>query len=113
MEKKSLMKMVFGKDFKEENEVEEAQERFDEHKRQQKANLIINFSVPNTREDILEFMILASSNIDVKKGIDDEVTKLKEKIELLIEQVNIQKEYSEKMSNLKDKLISLSEEKGE
>ena len=74
-EKKSLMKMVFGKDFKEENEVEEAQERFDEHKRQQKANLIINFSVPNTREDILEFMILASSNIDVKKGIDDEVTK--------------------------------------
>ncbi len=74
-EKKSLMKMVFGKDFKEENEVEEAQERFDEHKRQQKANLIINFSVPNTREDVLEFMILASSNIDVKKGIDDEVTK--------------------------------------
>ena len=74
-EKKSLMKMVFGKDFKEENEVEEAQERFDEHKRQQKANLIINFSVPNTREDILEFMILASSNIDVKKGIDDEVSK--------------------------------------
>lgn len=74
-EKKSLMKMVFGKEFKEENEVEEAQERFDEHKRQQKANLIINFSVPNTREDILEFMILASSNIDVKKGIDDDVTK--------------------------------------
>lgn len=74
-EKKSLMKMVFGKDFKEENEVEEAQERFDEHKRQQKASLIINFSVPNTREDILEFMILASSNIDVKKGIDDEVSK--------------------------------------
>lgn len=74
-EKKSLMKMVFGKDFKEEDEVEEAQERFDEHKRQQKANLIINFSIPNTREDILEFMILASSNIDVKKGIDDDVTK--------------------------------------
>lgn len=74
-EKKSLMKMVFGKDFKEEDEVEEAQEKFDEQKRQQKANLIVNFSVPNTREDILEFMILASSNIDVKKGIDDEVSK--------------------------------------
>ena len=74
-ERKSLMKMVFGKDLKKEGEVEEAQKRFDEHKRQQKANLIINFSVPNTREDILEFMILASSNINVKKGIDDEVTK--------------------------------------
>lgn len=74
-EKKSLMKMVFGKDFRKENEIEEAQERFDEQKQQQKANLIINFSVPNTREDILEFMILASSNIDVKTEIDDEVTK--------------------------------------
>lgn len=74
-EKKSVMKMVFGKDFKEGNEVEEAQKRFDEHKCQQKVNLIINFSVPNTKEDILEFMILASSNINIKRGIDDEITK--------------------------------------
>lgn len=74
-EKKSLMKMVLGKDLKGEDEEEKAQEKFDEQKKQQKANLIINFSVPNTREDILEFMILASSNIDVKKGINDEVSK--------------------------------------
>lgn len=74
-EKKSVMKMLVGKDFKEDDEIEEAQERFDEQKRQEKANLIINYAVPNTKEDILEFMILASSNIDVKKGIDDEVTK--------------------------------------
>ena len=71
----SLMKRVFGKDFKEEDEVKEAQQRFDMQKLQQKANLIVNFSVPNTREDILEFMILASSNIDVKKIIYDEVSK--------------------------------------
>ena len=74
-EKKSVMKMVFGKDFNESNGAEEAQERFDERKAQQKSNLIINFSVPNTREDILEFMILASSNINVKHGVDDIVTK--------------------------------------
>ena len=74
-EKKSVMKMVFGKDFKEENEVEEAQERFNEQKAQEKATLIINFSVPNTKEDILEFMILAASNIDTKNGVDDVVTK--------------------------------------
>ena len=48
--------------------------------------------------------------ISFSEVIDVEVTKLKEKIEVLIEQVNIQKEYSEKMSKLKDKLISLSEE---
>ena len=51
--------------------------------------------------------------ISFSEVIDEEVTKLKEKIEVLIEQVNIQKEYSEKMSNLKYKLISLSEDKKE
>lgn len=51
--------------------------------------------------------------ISFSEVIDVEVTKLKEKIEVLIEQVNIQKEYSEKVSNLKDKLISLSEDKKE
>ena len=51
--------------------------------------------------------------ISFSEVIDEEVTKLKEKIEVLIEQVNTQKEYSEKMSNLKDKLISLSEDKKE
>ena len=51
--------------------------------------------------------------ISFSEVIDVEVTKLKEKIEVLTEQVNIQKEYSEKMSKLKDKLISLSEDKKE
>lgn len=32
---------------------------------EQKISLIKNYSVPNTKEDILEFMILATSNIDV------------------------------------------------
>ena len=74
-EKKSVMKMVFGKDFKEGDEAEEALERFESQKNQEKASLIINFAVPNSKEDIMEFMILAASNIDVKKGIDDDVTK--------------------------------------
>ena len=74
-EKKSVMKMVFGKDFKEEDEAEEALKRFESQKNREKASLIINFSVPNTKEDIMEFMILAASNIDVKKGVDDDVTK--------------------------------------
>lgn len=33
---------------------------------EQKISLIKNFSVPNTKEDILEFMILATSNVDAK-----------------------------------------------
>ena len=74
-EKKSVMKMVFGKDFKDTDEVEEAKKHFEEQKQQEKASLIINYSVPNTREDILEFMLLACSNIDVKHGIGDTVSK--------------------------------------
>lgn len=74
-EKKSVMKMVFGKDFKEDDEAKEALRRFESQKDDEKASLIINFSVPNTKEDIMEFMILAASNIDVKNGLDDVVTK--------------------------------------
>lgn len=74
-EKKSVMKIVFGKDFKESDEAEEALRRFESQKNQEKASLIINFAVPNSKEDIMEFMILAASNIDVKKGVDDDVTK--------------------------------------
>ena len=33
---------------------------------EQKISLIRSFSIPNTKEDIVEFMILASSNIDFK-----------------------------------------------
>lgn len=74
-EKMSVMKMVFGKDLKEEDEAKEALKRFEHQRDKEKASLIINFSVPNSKEDIMEFMILASSNIDVKKGMDDVVTK--------------------------------------
>lgn len=74
-EKKSVMKMVFGKDFKESDEAEEARRNFEEQKKQEKATVIINYSVSNTKEDILEFMILAASNIDTKHGLTDEVTK--------------------------------------
>lgn len=74
-EKKSLMKMVFGKDLKDEDEIKEATRRFENQKVQEKVNTIINYPVPNTKEDILEFMILATSNINTKLGIDDELSK--------------------------------------
>ena len=74
-EDKSVIKKIFGKDFNEKDTEEEARENFEEQKREQKANTIINYSVPNTKEDIFEFMILACSNINVKQGIDDVVSK--------------------------------------
>lgn len=74
-EKKSLMKMVFGKDLKNEDEIKEAVHRFENQKIQEKVNAIINHPVPNTKEDILEFMILVTSNINTKLGIDDDLSK--------------------------------------
>ena len=74
-EKKSVMKMIFGKDFKEKDEADEALRRFENQKQHELASLIVNFSIPNTKADILQFMILATSNIDVQHGIDDDVTK--------------------------------------
>lgn len=75
VEKKSVMEMLFGRDFKEKDESAEALRQFESQKNDEKASLIINFSVPNSKEDIIEFMLLAASNIDVKKGLDDVVTK--------------------------------------
>lgn len=69
--KKSVLKTVFGRDFKNEDALEEERRQFEEQKQKRKANLIINYSVPNTKEDITEFMILAFSNIDIQhKGSD-------------------------------------------
>ena len=46
---------------------------------EQKISLIRNFSVPNTKEDILEFMILATSNIDVSSygSLDEPADRVK------------------------------------
>lgn len=116
-EKKSVMKMVFGRDFKDEDEVEEARDRWEEQKHQEKANLIINYSVPNTKEDIMEFMLLASSNIDVKHGTDDVVTKAWiSKLDQVYEKARIsmgnssdfaqiKKIYDQKKKQLKDKKV--------
>lgn len=88
--KKSFIKSVFGRDFKDVDEVAVAQSRFDEQKKEQKYNLIVNFPVPNTKEDLLEFMILISSNIDSKKELDDLETKAWiSKLEQVYEKANL------------------------
>jgi len=62
--KQSLMRTVFGRDFHDKEAIEKAKRDFEEQKKQQKINLIANYSVPNTKEDIYEFFILAISNIE-------------------------------------------------
>lgn len=74
-EKNSFMKMILGKDLKDEDKEREAVQRFENQKISEKVNVIINYPVPNTKENIVEFMILATSNINVKAGVDDEISK--------------------------------------
>ena len=73
-EKVSFMKSLVGKDFNNEDEEDEAKREFEKQKKKEKVNAIINFPVPNTREDILELMILSASNINLKNGIDDDIS---------------------------------------
>lgn len=116
-EKKSVMKMVFGRDFNVEDQLEKAKRDFMIQKENEKAGIIINYSVPNTKEDILEFMLLASSNIDVKKGIGDRVSVAwLSKLEQVYEKAKIsmgntsdfeqiERIYSQKKKQIRDKKI--------
>lgn len=98
---------------------------------EQKVTLIKSFSIPNTKEDILEFIILASSNIDMKVyGVNSEqyqtlnpaqrevsdawLAKLEQayqKAQLLFggsqEFLNIQALYEQKMKAIRKKKIQL------
>jgi hypothetical protein len=119
-EKKSIMRTVFGRDFDDKDDAEEARKKFEEQKQQEKVNLIINYSVPNTKEDILEFMLLASSNIDVKYELNDDVTKawvlkldqVYQKAEISIkgeaDLLRIRSIYEKKQQQIKDKKIKTS-----
>jgi predicted nucleic acid-binding Zn ribbon protein len=49
-------------------------DNFNKQKQERKLNLIKTFSIPNTKEDIFEFVILASSNIDTDANINSYLT---------------------------------------
>lgn len=73
---RSVMKTIFGKDFNgDEDEDIEAKRIFQEQKENEKISLILNYPIPNTTEDLLEFALLVTSNIDTRKVSFDKVTK--------------------------------------
>ena len=68
----SLMKKVFGRDLRETpKRLEEARLAFRKQKRNKKINLISNYPVPNTKEDLTEFALLVTTNL--KDDSDDEI----------------------------------------
>lgn len=72
VENNSFMKKVFGRDLRETPaRLEEARRTFERQKRDKKINLISNYPVPNTKEDLTEFALLVTTNL--KDSSDDEV----------------------------------------
>lgn len=61
----SLMRKVFGRDLRETpKRLQEARTIFVRQKLGKKINLISNFPIPNTKEDLTEFALLVTSNLE-------------------------------------------------
>lgn len=85
-------------------EMEQRQARwtFEREIDEEKAELIINYPVPTTKAEILEFMLLASSNYDVKKGNADVVNRAwKLKLEQVYEKATIAMPHSADFEKVK------------
>lgn len=66
----SLMKKLIGRDLRDRSEeVEAAREKFEAEKEARKISLISNYPVPNTKEDLVEFALLVTTNLQNKPDI--------------------------------------------
>lgn len=74
-ENPSFLKKMVGKDFNKEDAKEKFEEEFEEKRTNDLVNYIINYPIPNSKEDLLEFMILSSFNVNVQNDSSDEVQK--------------------------------------
>lgn len=86
----SVTEMIFGRsDKKREREKQE----FESRQKSRKLAAVTAAALPDTKEEILEMVIMACTNIDVKSGMEDELTKawlaklerLGEKAELILD----------------------------
>lgn len=74
-EESSLLKKILGRDLKDGDEKNNEIRKFNGQKRSEKISLILNYPIPNTKEDLLEFALLISSNIEQSKNESDDLTK--------------------------------------
>ncbi len=64
----NLVEKVFGKT---KEKIREEQRKIEREKIRERANIIINFNVPNTKEDLVEFALAASANIEKNYKFED------------------------------------------
>ncbi len=68
----SVTEMIFGRSDKKR---EREKRQFESRQKSRKLAAITTAVLPDTKEEILELVIMACSNIDVKSGVEDELTK--------------------------------------
>ena len=68
----SVTEMIFGRSDKKR---EREKRQFESRQKNRKLAAITTAVLPDTKEEILELVIMACSNIDVKSGVEDELTK--------------------------------------
>lgn len=109
--KDSLLKKVIGRDFNDEDAREEFENEFRRQKEEEIVNYIINYPIPNSNEDLTEFMILATSNINVKKDLsDDEQKAWIEKMEQIYQKAKLSIKTGEEFKRINDIYTSKKEE---
>ncbi len=70
--KESFLKKTIGRDFKSGSEKEEFEIEIEEKHKKEIANYIKCYPIPSSKEELLEFMLLVTSNIDLKNTDDIE-----------------------------------------
>ncbi len=65
--RKSILKKLIGVDFSSDDEEDDARRDFEKNKAKEKGEVIGNFVIPNTKEDILELLQLSLSKISAGK----------------------------------------------
>lgn len=74
-EKESLLKKAIGSDFKSNDAKSEFKRECESQRDDEIASYINNYPIPNSKEDLTEFMILVTANIDLNTESDDVVQK--------------------------------------
>ena len=101
--KDSIMKRMFGKDFNNVDAKAEFESKCIAQRDEEIANYIINYPVPNSKEDLTEFMILVSSNINTKKSTNNkEQSAWKEKMEQIYKKASISIMENEDFKRIED-----------
>ena len=104
--KDSIMKRLIGQDYSQEKE--EFEEQAEQDRAEEISRFINNYPIPNTKEDLMEFMILSRSNYDltsndytIQKAWESKMKQIIQKAKLTLRDPNDIKKITDLYENRK------------